>query len=192
MMNLRRVLACLILLAVLVLAIVIWRHGRSLDPVEVLEALPEQVDLSLEKLHYTQNEEGRRSWTLDAERAEYQRDTGLAELGDLSLTLYESGRFGDVSMTAEHGTLQQEQRLVEAWGNVVVTTATGERLTTERLIYDGGKKLLTTDEPVTITNRRMELKGTGLQGNLEQGRMLLKKDIWMLLLPEERKAESDE
>ena len=192
MFNLRRVLACLILAAVLILGIVIWRHLQQQSPLEVLEALPEQVDLSLQQLHYTQNEDGQRSWTLDAEKAEYQRDSGQASLNKVHLVLYQAGRFGEVTLTADHGALLQELQQVEVWGQVVVTTAEGQRLETERLRYDGNKKQLLNDEPVRAITARMELTGTGLKVDLESGRLLLKRDVRMLLLPEKRKAGKDE
>ena len=192
MFNLRRVLACLILAAVLILGIVIWRHLQQSSPLEVLEALPEQVDLSLQQLHYTQNEEGRRSWTLDAENAEYQREGGQASLNKVHLILYQAGRLGELTLTAEHGSLLQETQQVEVWGHVVVTAAEGQRLETERLRYEGRTRQLVSDEPVRAITARMELTGTGMQVDLESGHLLLKKNVRMLLLPEERKAGKDE
>lgn len=192
MFNLRRLLAVLILAAVLMLGIVIWRHLQQQSPLEVLEALPKQVDLSLEKLHYTQNEEGRRSWTLDADKAEYRRDDGQAVLDVVQLVLYESGQFGEIKLTADHGLLRQEEQQVEIWGNVVVVTARGEQLYTERLRYDGQQRLIKSDEKIRLLSPRMELTGTGLLADLDHGLLQLKKDIWMLLLPQERKKQGDE
>jgi LPS export ABC transporter protein LptC len=186
MLSLRRLLAGLILVAVIALSIVIWRHIEQQDPLEVLEALPEQVDLSLEKLHYTQNEEGKRSWTLDADRAEYRRDDGVALLDAVQLVLYDAGRFGELTLTAEHGSLQQEEQQVEVWGNVVVKTTKGDSLYTERLAYDGKQQLISSNEKVHLINPRMELIGVGLLANLPQGQMSLQQDVWMLLLPKER------
>jgi len=187
MLNLRRLLAVLILVSLLVLGVVIWRHLQQQGPLEVLEALPEQVDLSLEELHYTQTEEGRRSWTLDAEKAEYRRDDGLAKLDAVILLLYRAGQFGELRMTADHGLLRQEEQQVEVWGDVRISTARGDWLYTERLIFDGQRQLLTNNEPVQVSNQRMELAGTGLWADLAAGRLRLEQDVWMLLLPEERK-----
>ena len=188
MFNLRRLLAVLILVAVVALSIVIWRHLQQLSPLEVIEALPEQVDLSLEKLHYTQNEEGRRRWTLDAERAEYIREDGQAALKSVKLVLYEAGRFGEITLVADQGALNQDDQSVEVWGNVEVITANSEKLYTERLHYSGKKKQLSSAEKVRAVTPRMELSGTGLLADLESGKLKLQKDVWMLLLPEERKT----
>lgn len=192
MFKLRRLLAALILIAVLVVGLVIWRHLQQQTPLQVLEALPKQVDLALDQLHYTQNEDGRRSWTLDAEKAEYQRDSGQAVLDVVRLTLYDAGKAGEVELTADHGLLEQENRQVEVWGKVVVTTANNERLYTERLHYDAQQRQLKTAERVKLVSPQMELTGTGMQIDVDRGYLLLEKDVWMLLLPEERNSKRDE
>lgn len=192
MFSLRRLLAALILIVVLALGVAIWRHLQQQSPLELLEALPEQVDLSLETLHYTQNEDGARSWTLDADKAEYRRDAGQALLENVRLTLYNAGRAGTVDLTAEQGVLWQEKQQVEVWGNVVVATAKDEHLYAERLRYDGHTRQLLSDDPVRVVSPRMELRGGGLQADVAQGHLLLKDNVWMLLLPAERNTENDE
>lgn len=192
MFNLRRLLAGLILIVTLALGVAIWRHIQQQSPLEILEALPEQIDLALEKLHYTQNEEGSRSWTLDANKAEYRRASGQALLESVSLTLYDAGAAGEIKLSAEHGSFEQEKQQIEVWGNVVVVTARDEALYTERLRYDGQSRQLHTEDPVHLVSPRMELKGTGLQADVELGHLLVKKNVWMLLLPAERKTEGDE
>ena len=192
MLNLRRLLAILILIAVLFLGTVIWRHLQQQRPEDLLKALPKQIDLALEQLHYTQTEEGRRRWTLDADKAEYQRQQGQVSLKTVQLTLFEAGRLGQVRLQADQGLLDQEERQVEVWGNVVIKTERGEQLYTERLHYDDQQRRLHTDEPVRLLSKRMELTGIGMQVDLEQEQLLIKKDVWMLLLPAEREMKPDE
>lgn len=192
MLNLRRVLAASILLAVAALGIMLWRHLQQQSPEELLKALPKQVDLSLEELHYTQNEAGKRSWTLDADKAEYQRDNSRALLDAVHLTLFEAGRFGDIQLQAQHGLLKQEERQVEVWDQVRVSSARGEQLLTERLHYDDQQRRLTTDEPIRFSSPRMELTGTGMQIDIDTGRLLVKNDVWMLLLPAEKERAGHE
>lgn len=186
MLKLRRLLALLIILAVVALATVVWREVQQKSPEEILAALPKQIDLSLDQLHYTQNEDGQRSWTLDADKAEYKREDGQALLDKVRLQFYNAGEAGDVQLEAEHGLLQQETRQVEVWDQVVVRTARGEQLFTERLHYDDQQRQLTTDEAIRVLTPQMELTGTGLKVDLDSGRLEVDKDVWMLLLPAER------
>ena len=191
MLSLRRLLALLILISVIAVAVVLWREVQQQSPEEILAALPKQIDLSLDQLHYTQNENGQRSWTLDADKAEYQRDESQAVLDRVRLQFYNAGEAGDVHLQAEHGLLQQETRQVEVWGQVVVKTVRGEQLFTERLHYNDLRRQLTTEEPIRMVAPQLELTGTGLQIDLDSGRLEVKNDVWMLLLPTERKKRRD-
>lgn len=188
--NPRRVLAILILGSVVVLAVVLWRHLEQQAPEDILAALPKQVDLSLEKLHYTQNEEGQRRWTLMADKAEYQRDNSQALLEKVHLVLYRAGQFGEVTLDAERGRLEQAERQIDVWDHVVIKTSRQEQLFTEKLHYDGRLQRLSTDEPVRLQSPQLKLTGTGLQVDLDQGRLLVKKDVRMLIFPanKERKT----
>ncbi len=183
MPKVRRLLALLIVLAVVALGVTFWRDVRQRSPEELLEALPKQIDLSLDQLHYTQNENGQRSWTLDADKAEYQREQSQAVLENVRLQFYRSGDTGDIQLEAEHGLLHQETREVEVWGQVVVRTGRGEQLFTERLHYNDQQRLLSTPEAIRVVAPRHELTGTGLLFELDNGRLEVKNDVWMLLLP---------
>lgn len=183
MFNLRRLLALLILLSVVTLTTVIYRHLQQRSPEEILSMLPKDIDLALEDLHYTQNEDGRRRWTLDADKAEYQRDSSLAKLETVKLLIYNTGQFGDITLQANQGQLTQETRQVEVWGNVILATGRGDQLFTERLHYDDQIRQLSTEEPIRFLSPQLELTGTGLQIDIDQGRILVKDNVWTLLYP---------
>ncbi len=186
MFTFRRLLAALIVLSSVVLTTVIYRHLQQQSPKEILSMLPENIDLAVADLHYTQNEEGQRRWTLDADTAEYERDSGLARLTVVRLLFYEAGQLGDVNLVADEGQLAQETRQVDVWGNVSIETESGEQLFTERLHYDDEIRRLSTEEPIRILSSGVELTGTGLQVDIDQGRMLVKDNVRMLLYPADR------
>ncbi|MFK5926523.1 MAG: LPS export ABC transporter periplasmic protein LptC [Desulfuromusa sp.] len=183
MFNLRRLLALLILISIVVLTTVIYRHLQQKSPEEILSMLPEDIDLALRDLHYTQNEEGQRRWTLDADKAEYQRDSDLAKLEAVKLLFYDAGDFGKVDLRADQGQLAQKTRQIDVWGNVILKTERGEQLFTERLHYDDQLHQLSTAAPIRFLSPQLELTGTGLQIDIQQGRMLVKNNVWMLLNP---------
>ncbi len=183
MFNFRRLLAVLILLSSVVLTTVIYRHLQQQSPKEILSMLPENIDLAVADLHYTQNEEGLRRWTLDADTAEYDRDSGLATLTVVRLLFYEAGQFGDVNLKADQGQLEQETRQVDVWGNVTVETENGEQLFTERLHYDDQTRQLSTEDPIKFLSADIELTGTGLKVDIDQGHMLVKENVRMILYP---------
>lgn len=188
--NLRRVLAILILGSVAVLVLILWPYLAQQSPEEILDALPKQVDLSLKKLHYTQNEDGRRSWTLTADNAEYQRDNSQALLDKVHLVLYRAGQFGEVTLDADQGRLEQDRQQIQVWGQVVIRTSRREQLFIERLHYDGQQQQISSDESFRLLTPQMELTGKGLQIDLEQGRLWVKNEVRMQFSPagKERKT----
>lgn len=183
MFNLRCLLALLVLISVIALTTVIYRHLQQRSPEEILNLLPDDIDLALEDLHYTQNEDGRRSWTLDADKAEYQRDSSLAKLEAVKLRFYAAGQFGDINLRADEGQLAQDTRQVDIWGNVILTSGRGDQLFTERLHYDDQARQLSTEEPIRYISPQLELTGTGLQIDIDQGRMVVNTKVWMRLFP---------
>lgn len=184
MLNVRRVLALVILLAVVLLILVVWRHIRQMPLQEILKALPQDIDLALDNLNYTETQDGRKRWTLVAERAEYLRSSNLVRLNPVQLTFYQAGAFGDLTLTAQHGELQEDTRQVDIWGDVVIIGEGGERLQTESLRYDDQRRRLTTAAPIHYQAPRMELTGVGLLVDLEKNTLLVEKAVRMLLLPE--------
>jgi len=183
--NLRRLLALLILVSIIALTAVIYRHFQQQGVKEILNMLPEDIDLALADLHYTQNEEGQRRWTLDADKAEYQRDSGLAKLDAVKLLFYSTEEYGDINLRADQGQLMQETRQIDVWGNVILETERGEQLFTERLHYDDQIRQLSTADPIKILSAQLELTGTGLQIDIDLGRMLVKDNVWMKLYPQD-------
>jgi len=184
MLNLRRILALLIVLAVVLLSLVVWRHVRQVSVQDILKALPQDIDLALDNLNYTETQDGRKRWTLVADRAEYLRSSNLVRLSPVQLTFYEAGAFGDLLLSATHGELQEEIRQVDVWGDVVVVGQGGERLETESLRYKDQQRQLSTTAPFHYQAPRMDLTGVGLLVDLERNTLVVEKDVRMLLLPE--------
>ncbi len=145
MLKLKRLLGVLILISVIALAVVVWRFLDQPSPEELVELLPKDVDLALQNLHYTQNEDGRRRWTLDADKAEYLKDGNKAKLETVNLLYYKARSFGDVQLQAERGELDQNSRELDVWGNVILTTERREQFFTEHLHYNDEQRRLSTE-----------------------------------------------
>jgi LPS export ABC transporter protein LptC len=191
MLNVRRILALLILLAVILLGLVVWNHIQQTPVQEVLEALPPEIDLALDNLNYTETQDGRKRWSLVADRAEYLRASNLVRLTPVQLTFFEAGAFGDLSLTADYGELQEDTRQVDIWGDVVIVGEGGERLQTESLRYQNQQRLLSSAAPIHYQAPRVELTGVGLLVDLEKNTMLIEKNVRMLLLPEPKENQGE-
>lgn len=190
--NLRWILAILILGSLVLLTAVLWRQLENRPAEESLEILPKKVDLALGKLHYTQNEDGQSSWSLSADQAEYLRESGQARLDQVHLEIFRAGEFGKVTLDAGQGQLLQESQQLEVWDQVVVRTSRQERLVADRLHYDGVQRRLTADGQIELQTPRVELTGKGLQIELDQGRLLLKSGVRMLVHPAQQELNTRE
>ena len=69
---------------------------------------------------------------------------------------------GDWTVTADKGTLDNDQRDVSLEGNVVVSTTKGLHLTTGRLAWRNGERNLFTKDDVEIRQAGMSITGRGL------------------------------
>ncbi len=69
----------------------------------------------------------------------------------------------DSYLTADKGISYQTKKITEVSQNVVVMNNKGERLNTEKLIWDQKKQLIYTDKFVKITTPTQVLTGIGMQ-----------------------------
>lgn len=84
-------------------------------------------------------------------------------------------------LTAEKGISYQTQRITEVMQNVVVVNNKGEKLNTEKLIWDQKKQIIYTDKFVKITTATEVLTGEGMQSSQDFSN-------WVIMKPRGRIA----
>jgi LPS export ABC transporter protein LptC len=67
------------------------------------------------------------------------------------------------TITAEKGISYQTKKITEVWQNVVVTNVKGEKLNTEKLIWNQNTQKIYTDKFVRITTANEILTGEGME-----------------------------
>jgi len=190
MLNLKRILGVLIIVSLVALGVVVSRHLIQSDTEQLIELLPKDIDLALQNLHYTQNEDGQRRWTLDADKAEYLKENSTARLEEVRLVYYKAQSFGDVHLKADRGELAQDSRELDVWGDVVLTTERQEKFFTDRLHYSDQKRRLSTESNIRIVSPRLDLTGTGLQVDVDKGYLVVKSNVRALIRSKtDKKAE---
>ena len=190
MLNLKRILGVLIIVSLVALGVVVSRHLIQSDTEQLIELLPKDIDLALQNLHYTQNEDGQRRWTLDADKAEYLKENSTARLEEVRLVYYKTQSFGDVHLKADRGELAQDSRELDVWGDVVLTTERQEKFFTDRLHYSDQKRRLSTESNIRIVSPRLDLTGTGLQVDVDKGYLVVKSNVRALIRSKtDKKAE---
>jgi LPS export ABC transporter protein LptC len=176
-LNIRNLLALLILLLAGTLVVTVVHNFRGGSPEKAVDALPRNVDFSLKELTYHETRDGVRRWSLVATRASHSLGEGLAKIENVRMTFYDGRGAEDVTLAARSGTFRVEAREVEAEGDVVVKSPRGYILYTDRLAYRDADRIIRTEAPVRLVSERGELSGRGLRLDLQARTVELLADV---------------
>lgn len=175
--TLRHLIGLVIFVLSALLAGLIFRNYRGPGKAEVISALPQNVDLSLRQIQYTETREGVRRWTLVADSAAHSAGAGVTRIENVRMTFYDIQGQEKMTLSAKEGTLTTATREVEVHGDVVVRTPQGYALFTERLLYQEGARQIRTEAPVRILSQAMELTGKGMELDVEKNTYVLLTDV---------------
>jgi LPS export ABC transporter protein LptC len=76
-------------------------------------------------------------------------------------------------MTGDKGQMLTDKKDLEIKGNVIITSAAGDRFSTDYLNYSDAEKKFYTNAPVSMENKRMKIKGVGLTLFINNGKLNL-------------------
>ncbi len=176
-LTLRNILGFAILSMALLLALTVLRNFRGGTPEEILEALPENVDLALKKIDYTETREGVRRWNLIADSADYNVKKGTSAIQNVLMTFYNEKGDEAGTLTAQRGETESDSKMVSVYGDVVVTGVQGYTFYADQLDYSDASRVISTESPVRIVTERMELTGKGLHLNVDTQAYRLSSDV---------------
>lgn len=170
--KIRQLLAWVIIIAVLALAAAIaLKAYRGMRSGPVLPSLPKNIDVSLQKIHYTETKGGRKKWDLLADRAEYDKAGEMVRLTGIRLEVAMAGKTGDLVLTSRQADYHTRTRDVELIGNVVAKSASGMELTTGRIAYIAADSMLKTADRVKFTDAALAVEGVGMEFMLDTKRL---------------------
>lgn len=140
-------------------------------------------DILLEGLRFSEWEEGRRNWSMDAERSWYDYDEQKATLEQVVVTfLPPTG--GKLLMWAERLDYDLETRKLLASGSVRGKSDQGYDFSTESLSYDSDARLVRTADKVTLAKDRLTIQGKGMEGSLADHRFTLLSAVQAVFVPQ--------
>ncbi|MBN1913284.1 MAG: LPS export ABC transporter periplasmic protein LptC [Candidatus Omnitrophica bacterium] len=122
-------------------------------------------------------EKGDKSWDLAGKSADIF--TQNIKLKDVEGNLY--GETEDINLTAEKGDFNKNDGRVHLEENVVVTTSTGAKLTTDSLDWDRKQQIVSTEDLVNIEKENMTTTAKGAIGKPDLNNILLKQDVTVTL-----------
>jgi LPS export ABC transporter protein LptC len=138
----------------------------------LVKILSDNVDLQMKGFVYTEVGEGDSQWEVKAETATYYKKQNLALFDKVQIKLTMSD--GKVYlMTGDKGQMLTDKKDLEIKGNVVITSAAGDKFSTDYLNFNDAEKKFYTDAPVTMENKRMKIKGVGLTLFINKGQLNL-------------------
>jgi LPS export ABC transporter protein LptC len=183
--NIRRFLAIVASLAAfLVVATVAFRMHQGGTPARKVPKLPLKVDLSLQRVHYTETKGGVKRWDLSADRAEYNKETDSTLLSNVRLVVAGEAATGELLVTADRADYHNGTRDVLLTGNVHGKSGSGIEFSTSRVAYVAARSQLETGEPVRISDKGLLLEGVGMVLHTKTRRFKLMKDVSAVYQPQ--------
>jgi LPS export ABC transporter protein LptC len=171
--TIRNILLFFIIALLGTVSFVLWRNFKIATPEQLVEILPDNVDIALDNVDYTETRGDRRFWRLQADSVVHEAQLHEAQLENVRMTFYDQGEFGDIQMTARRGKWFSETGDIELVGDVVAKNDQGLALYCQQLFYDNKAELITSESAVRLVSKDMETTGQGLQVFLPQQRMLI-------------------
>ena len=139
---------------------------REVSQERVPEISSEGADMRLEKIHFVEDRQGRKTWELEATLVSHYQDQNAMVLEDVTVTFYtKEGRSFVIS--GKRGKVHQDSRNVELTGNVQVASSDGYRLKTHSITYDHSERKASTSDPVEIEGEELRLVGKGMWMDME-------------------------
>jgi len=156
------VLSAAVLLTLALVAAVMYRGGQQAEVKQTgLKIIDDNVDLYIRDVHFTEVGDSGNRLEINADSATFQRKENQARFDKVRMRLIlPDGK--TYELTADRGQLRTDLKDVEIEGNVVILSNRGDRFTTDRLKYSDGEKKIYTEDPVTLSNPRFEMKGKGM------------------------------
>lgn len=125
-------------------------------------------------------EKGKKAWDLTGKSADIFSD--VVKLKDVIGNLY--GKDEDIKLTADKGDFDKAEGKVHLEENVIITTSTGAKLTSDSLDWDRKKQLVTTNDMVNIERGNMVTTASGLHGEPNLKKINLQKDVTVNINPD--------
>ena len=125
-------------------------------------------------------EKGKKSWDLSGKSADIFSE--VIKLKDVIGNLY--GKEEDIKLTADKGDFDKAQGKIHLEDNVVITTSTGAKLTTDSLDWDRKNKLVATKDAVNIVRGNMVTTASGAHGEPDLKKVSLEKDVTVNINPD--------
>jgi len=133
-------------------------------------------------------EKGKKAWDLSGKSADIYND--VVKLKEVVGNNY--GDKDNINLTADNGNFNKSSGVVHLEKNVVITTSSGARLTTDSLDWDRKQQIVSTLDKVNLARSDMNLAGVGAKGQTALKQVELEKDVRLDIQPADKQAKKKE
>ncbi len=137
----------------------------------------------LRGLNYTHVENGVRKWSLKAQKARYEEDSGKVYLDQVAVEFYRE-KGGPIYLNGDQGVYEQKTHTITLRGHVDGRTPDGNQLLTDVITYREKDRTADTDAQVTIQGTQYKVVGQGMLVLVDQNKMILKHDVHSTFIPQ--------
>ncbi len=153
-----------VLAALSVAAYAAWHFSRLAQTArEVAKAAKDtQVDVSVQGLTLSQGKEGKLSWTLSAQKAEYLQEQGRIRVYNPRLVYYAEDRKGqrhEVVVSAPQGEVDQGKEEADLGPDVRIESS-NSTITADALHYAGAGRTLRLSGHVSLVHHELSMNAT--------------------------------
>ena len=143
---------------------------------------PEESDQQISEFSLSgYGEKGKKTWDLTGKSADIFTD--VIKLKDITGNLY--GEKEDIKLTADMGDFDKRDGKIHLEENVVISSSSGAKLTTDSLDWDRKNELVNTKDRVNIERENMLTVATGATGQPNLKIVTLEKDVTVNINPPE-------
>jgi len=126
-------------------------------------------------------QKGKKTWDIAGRSADIFDN--VIKLKDVVANMY--GDKEDIKLTAEKGDFDKAEGKVHVEQNVVITTSTGSKLTTDSLDWDRKKQQVSTNDVVNIVRDNMVTVAKGAIGQPDLSKVKFEKDVQVNIDPKQ-------
>lgn len=182
--KIRLLLALVIVLAGISLVVAILLEVyREKRPGERLSRLPKNIDVSLQKIHYTETKNGVRKWDLLADKAEYDKGREITRLTGVRLTVDGDRTTGDIILTADRADYHNKSRDVSLSGNIIAKSRAGMEFSTSHAEYVAARSMIKTADRVRFTDGKLTVEGIGMELMTDSRSVKILRDVTATVRP---------
>ncbi len=176
--KIRRILAFLVVAAAAYLTVAIaLKFHRVKEPADILKDLPKNIDLSLQKVHYTNTKDGTLQWDLIARKVDYYNDMGIVRFSKAEMSMNGSGKPGAYALKADTADYYKKSGDLKLVGNITASNETGMTFTTGHIDYSAARSLISTNDKVRLSDGRLTVEGSGLEVRVDTRKIRVLRNV---------------